>query len=545
MRARVAKRHELARQKLASGNYPGFQAAELLYRQILTERDDPPARALRARVLAQMAFEFGDSPEPARARWRRSATTLRRRARQRPGCEDAAEARIYLAMARASSIARRGWRTALRRKYPRRAGDAISSGAPSCCSSGPRRAVDALRAAADREPRDPLVLHALGLAEAAAQHDDRALEAYRRALEANANHIATIVDRALLQVRRGAPIDRDAARGALEGVVGKLVGDCVAGAAGARVPRARPSSSWQKRRPRGGAARAGAGGGQAARRRRAAVRGAGAGVRARLQLDEAEREAKRAHGRRRAASRRGWCWRRWRCGAARPQQALAVIEEAGDVAARGAGDARAGVAAARPQARRRASTPRRRCACSPICSAAKVALARVDIADGQPERGAARARARSSAPQKSAEVAAALAAVFAAEQAARSRALVAAARRSSAIRSSLEARLAAGARCCTTPASSTTRATSSSSSCGSTRPTRRRGASWRGWRSTQGDAVAARDQFDALAEEDPDVDDAARRGARAPRARRCAPGADERVERGAEADAERRRPSRS
>src|SRR5262249_40070800 len=65
MRARVAKRHELARQKLAAGNYPGFQAAELLYRQILTERDDAQARALRARVLAQMAFEFGDSPDAA------------------------------------------------------------------------------------------------------------------------------------------------------------------------------------------------------------------------------------------------------------------------------------------------------------------------------------------------------------------------------------------------------------------------------------------------------------------------------------------------
>src|SRR5262249_29264638 len=57
MRQRVARRHELAKQKLQSGNYPGFQAAELLYRQILQERDDPQARSLRARTLSQMAFE--------------------------------------------------------------------------------------------------------------------------------------------------------------------------------------------------------------------------------------------------------------------------------------------------------------------------------------------------------------------------------------------------------------------------------------------------------------------------------------------------------
>src|SRR5262249_36228962 len=91
MRSRAAKRHELARQKLLSGNYPGFQAAELLYRQILTERDDPPAPSLRARVLAQMAFEFGDDPVKAE----RAAAGI-----AGSEAEDAQAARAYLAMAR-------------------------------------------------------------------------------------------------------------------------------------------------------------------------------------------------------------------------------------------------------------------------------------------------------------------------------------------------------------------------------------------------------------------------------------------------------------
>src|SRR5262249_27967346 len=88
-------------------------------------------------------------------------------------------------------------------------------------------ACEALRAAAAAEPQDPVVLHALGLAEAAAHRPDRALEAYGHALAANANHIATIVDRALLQIRMGA--DREVAGGALEGVVSKLVGDASPG----------------------------------------------------------------------------------------------------------------------------------------------------------------------------------------------------------------------------------------------------------------------------------------------------------------------------
>ncbi|HEY1587985.1 MAG TPA: tetratricopeptide repeat protein, partial [Polyangia bacterium] len=223
MRARVAKRHELAKQKLASGNYPGFKTADLLYRQILAERDDPEARAQRARVLAQMAFEFGDSPELAeRAIAALSDDASSPCADKKPGCQDVAEARVYLAMAKGELDRAARLAQALRRRFP----DAAASylvGRAELLLERPDSATDALRTAADGDPRNPMVLHGLGLAEATAHRDDRALEAYRRALADNANHIATIIDRALLQVDRGT--DRDAARDALEGVVGKLVAD--------------------------------------------------------------------------------------------------------------------------------------------------------------------------------------------------------------------------------------------------------------------------------------------------------------------------------
>jgi tetratricopeptide (TPR) repeat protein len=220
MRGRVAKRYELARQKLASGNYPGFEAAEVLYRQILAERDDPKARSLRARTLAQMAFEFGDGREAAE----RAVAALG----DKDASPEANAARIYLALARGELDKAANQATALRRKQA----DGVTSylvGRAELLLERSEAAAEALRAAADQMPRDPLTLHALGLAEAAAHREDKALDAYRKALEANANHIATIVDRALLAVRRqpraGHEAEREAARGALEGVVAKLQGD--------------------------------------------------------------------------------------------------------------------------------------------------------------------------------------------------------------------------------------------------------------------------------------------------------------------------------
>ena len=411
MRARVAKRHELARQKLASGNYPGFQAAELLYRQILAERDDPQARALRARVLAQMAFEFGDSSELAqRAVASLSDDPAAPCADRRAGCQDAAEARVYLAMAKGELDRAARLAQALRRKIPD-AASAYLVGRAELLLERPDSATDALRSAADGDVHNPLWLHGLGLAEAAAHRDDRAIEAYRRALGDNANHIATIVDRALLQVSRG--VDRDAARGALEGVVGKLVGDSSPGQL-ARAFLGLAELELQK----GDVTAARRDLAQAAAKRRDGdallseeLSQAFADA---YMLDEAEREAKRAVA---AAGRltprltlAEVALRR-----AQPLKALAVIEEAGTSRPEAlVMRALASLMLGRKESARLDAEAALRV--QPDLVSAKVALARVEIADGHPERAQKALDAIERTSQKTAEVASALGLVYVAEK---------------------------------------------------------------------------------------------------------------------------------
>ncbi|MGZ3427509.1 MAG: tetratricopeptide repeat protein, partial [Polyangia bacterium] len=403
-----------AKQKLASGNYPGFQAAELLYRQILAERDDSEARAQRARVLAQMAFEFGDSTELAqRAMASLGDDASAPCADKRPGCQDAAAARVYLSMAkgeldRASRLAQ-----ALRRKFP----DASASylvGRAELLLERPDTATDALRTAADGDSHNPLVMHGLGLAEAAARRDDRAFEAYRRALSDNANHIATIIDRALLQVERGS--DLEAARGALEGVVGKLVGDSSPGQL-ARAFLGLAELELQK----GDVTAARRDLAQAAAKRRdgdallsEALAQAFADA---YMLDESEREAKRAIA---AAGRltprlvlAQVALRR-----AQPIKALAIIEEAGTsrpeaLVMRALASLMLG---RKESARLDAEAALRVQPQGEVASAAKVALARVDIADGHPDKAQRTLAALERTSQKSADVASAMAAVFLAEK---------------------------------------------------------------------------------------------------------------------------------
>src|SRR4029079_6571716 len=95
------------------------------------------------------------------------------------------------------------------------AGSSYLVGRAELLLESPDSATDALRSAAEGDPHNLVVWRGLGLAEAAARRDDRALEAYRRALQDNANHIATIIDRALLQANPN--LARDAARGARAG----------------------------------------------------------------------------------------------------------------------------------------------------------------------------------------------------------------------------------------------------------------------------------------------------------------------------------------
>lgn len=408
MRVRVAKRFELAKQKLASGNYTGFQTAALFYQQILAERDDPEARAMRARVLAQMSFEFGDPPQAAE----KAVAALNDNeaipcADKRPGCLDAAQARVYLAMAtgeldRATRLA-----TLLRRKFP----DAASSylfGRAELLLERPESAVEALRAAAEADPRNPLVMHGLGLAEAAAHNDDRAFAAYRHALADNANHIATIIDRALLQVRRG--IDRAAARGALEGVVVKLNGD---------------ASYGQLARAFLGLAELELGRGDVAAARRdlgsaAAKRPEGDALLSEelaqafadaYELDAAEREARRAIA---AASGRmapRLTLAEVALKRAQPQKALDVITEVGTSRPEAlVMRAMAYLMLGRKESAR--IDVRSALALQPDLVAAKVAQARIDIADGHPERALRTLDAIERGPNKTADVSVALGLVY-------------------------------------------------------------------------------------------------------------------------------------
>ncbi|HSN33528.1 MAG TPA: tetratricopeptide repeat protein, partial [Ideonella sp.] len=401
----------LARQKLASGNYPGFQAAELLYRQILAERDDADARADRARVLAQMAFEFGDSPQPAE----RAIAALGEEAAipcadGKAGCEAIAEARVYLAMARGELDRASRLAQALRRKLP----DADASylvGRAELLLERPDTATDALRTAADGDPHNPLVLHGLGLAEAAAHRDDRALEAYRRALADNANHIATIIDRALLQVERG--IDREAARGALEGVVGKLVLDSSPGQLAraflglAELELSKGDITAARRDLAQAAAKRREGDALLSEELAQAFADA-------YMLDEAEREAKRAIS---AAGRLTprLVLAEVALKRAQPLKALSVIEEAGTARPEAlVMRAQASLMLGRKESARLDAEAALRL--QPDMAAAKVALAKVDIADGHPDKAQKALTTLERATQKSPDVAEALGELFLAER---------------------------------------------------------------------------------------------------------------------------------
>ena len=217
LRANVARRYDMAQKKLATGNFAGYQAAELLYRQILADRDDPRAAVLRTKVLSQLAFEFGEPAEAAdKALKALPATSM----------PEQKEARIYLALAHGELDEAARQAAALLRERPGPQARYLL-GQAHLLLDQPEDAGAALLTAAAEDSQNPMVLHGLGLAEAAMHHPDRAFDAYGRALAANANHVATVIDRALLQLHEG--MDRDAAAGSLEGVVGKLVADASPG----------------------------------------------------------------------------------------------------------------------------------------------------------------------------------------------------------------------------------------------------------------------------------------------------------------------------
>ncbi|HEX4461078.1 MAG TPA: tetratricopeptide repeat protein, partial [Polyangia bacterium] len=225
------------------------------------------------------------------------------------------------------------------------------------------------------------------------------------------NHIATIVDRAQLQIERG--VERDEARVALENVVGKLGGDASPSQLAraflglAELDLARGDMEPARRELNQAAARRREGDALLSEELAQAFAGA-------YMLDEAEREAKRAIA---AAGRltprltlAEVALRR-----ARPQQALAIIEEAGTsrpeaLVTRALASLMLGH---KESARLDAEAALR---VEPDLVGAKVALARVDIADGHPERAQKSLDALERMPQKTPEVAAALGMVYVAEK---------------------------------------------------------------------------------------------------------------------------------
>jgi len=64
--ARIERHREAARQRMAAGTFAGYQAAAEEYRRILVDRPtDDATRAARARIMALMAFEFGEPVDSA------------------------------------------------------------------------------------------------------------------------------------------------------------------------------------------------------------------------------------------------------------------------------------------------------------------------------------------------------------------------------------------------------------------------------------------------------------------------------------------------
>jgi tetratricopeptide (TPR) repeat protein len=214
---RIDRHREAARQRMAAGTYAGYQAAAEEYRRILVDRpSDDATRAARARIMALMAFEFGDSTDAAA----RAVSAL-----GDDTSEDAQIARTYVALARGDLARARRLATQSEALY-NDAAPRYLAGRLALLLDHPDDAATAIAAAVERAPSDPLLLHGLGLAEAARRHDGAAMEAFQRALDLSPNHVSTIVDRAALQIARGRELSQ--ARLYLEGVVSKLAGEASA-----------------------------------------------------------------------------------------------------------------------------------------------------------------------------------------------------------------------------------------------------------------------------------------------------------------------------
>ena len=197
--AEAARRRDLASKQMATGNLPGFLAAERAYEQVLAAYpDDPEALAGRALVRAGSLYEFDEAERDVRG-----AIDNARKVQNARSEAMVAAADVYLQLANGDAEAAE---KSAREAATRHEDDALLAylvGRAQLLRGDARAASDSFRTALKRDPHNIFALYGLGLAEAGMGEAQGALAAYDRALYENAGHIATIIAKAWLRVQRG------------------------------------------------------------------------------------------------------------------------------------------------------------------------------------------------------------------------------------------------------------------------------------------------------------------------------------------------------
>jgi tetratricopeptide (TPR) repeat protein len=195
-----AKRSQ-AKVRLQAGNMRDFMSAAQSYADILARRsEDGQAHGMHARILAAIPFEFGD-PLPGAEEQRTTADT-------EGGGADRAAADIYAnlyggSLERAAELVIQA-----RKNYPESPVLPYLQGRVSLLEGNAAAASMQLEAAHKLDPKDAVILRALGDSLAAQGMSKQALAAYDKALAINKDHIASHLGRARLRVaNRQPPID--------------------------------------------------------------------------------------------------------------------------------------------------------------------------------------------------------------------------------------------------------------------------------------------------------------------------------------------------
>ena len=206
-KTRLASRIQQAAIDTSTGDYQGLSSAARLYRQILDEKDDPTMRGLEGRTLAELAYEFGDSPE-------RAVLAAAQSVASDPGDE----AKIFLALLNGSVDAAELQSAALSRQRSD-AGATYLAGRVQLARDHADRAAELFRQTLARAPRDVPALFALGIADSELGHQAKALESWNRVLELSPTHAGARAARAALVRAAGTPEDAKAAMAVLAALI--------------------------------------------------------------------------------------------------------------------------------------------------------------------------------------------------------------------------------------------------------------------------------------------------------------------------------------